>query len=275
MLDRYIVQRKIGEGGFSNVYMCKDRAGVPFACKNMPKTKNIAERVKNEINIMKTLQTSPFTVRLVEHGEDEENYYIIQEWCRCGSLHDHLRTTSYVEEDVVKLTKLVVQALYLMHENNIIHGDLKPSNVLVNGVFFSNDEKELDIRLCDFGNSLLIDGHEQELRSLVGTLHFMAPENLRHLYHKKSDIWSLGVLLYSIISGRLPFNDHTNPAKPSIPVLYKSILEKEPTFNEPVWLKISEECKDFIRHCLQKDFECRPFAFDCLNHQWLMNAKKI
>lgn len=265
MLGKYQPIRKLGEGGYANVYLCKDEVGVRYACKSLPKKKNSYERVRKEIDILKRLQTSPGVVKYIDDGENELSYYIVQEWCRCGSLHDHMQTgKDHFEQDVAKVTRSMLQALYHLHKRNIVHGDVKANNVLID---------EPDIRLCDFGNSLMIVDDVVQVSCLVGTPEFMAPENLRSVYHKTSDIWSLGVMVYHMMCGRLPFTDHLHLNNPSLPTLYKSILEDKVCFREPIWMHVSSEAKDFVSRCLQKDYQQRPSALECLEHEWMVVIK--
>lgn len=275
MLGKYQPIRKLGEGGYASVYLCKDEVGARYACKSLPKRKNSYDRVRKEIDIMKTLQQSPNVVRYIEDGENDMSYYIVQEWCRGGSLHDHLHLQSdegHNEKDVSRVTRSVLQTLCHLHNLDVVHGDVKPGNVLINSVY----DNDLDIRLCDFGNSLEVrDACVVEVTSLIGTPEFMAPENLKSTYHKTSDVWSLGVMVYEMLCGRLPFNDPLNVHNPSLPLLYKSILECKVCFREPLWMHVSDEAKDFVLRCLQKDYQQRPSALECLEHQWIsqMNDK--
>lgn len=268
MFGHYNLVRQLGEGGYANVYLCKDEVGVRYACKSLPKKKNSYERVRKEIDVMKRLQTLPMVVKYVDDGENDLSYYIVQEWCRGGSLYEHLHSgdvKNHHEANVVNVTRSILQALYHMHKNNVIHGDIKASNVLVSGVH----NGEFDVRLCDFGNSLVMVDDIVQVSSLVGTPEFMAPENLRSNYHRSSDIWSLGVMVYEMICGRLPFTDHIHLNNPSLPLLCKSILEDNVTFKESAWMEVSDDAKDFVARCLDKDYQQRPLPFECLEHKWI------
>lgn len=265
MYGPYTILRKIGEGGYSNVYLCKDEVGVKYACKTLCKKKNTLERVNREVQVMKKVQPLPHVVKYVDDGENELNYYIIQEWCQGGSMVEHTNNKNYTEVKVAKVTKQILQCLYHMHKNNIIHGDVKTSNILISGVHGD----DLDVKLCDFGNSHMIAKDIVQVDSLIGTPEFMAPENLRSIYHRSSDIWSLGVLVYDLMCGRFPFNDPMNINHPSVVALYKSILKEQPSFKQDAWKNISDEAKDFIQLCLQKDYEKRPLTLECLEHPWI------
>jgi len=265
MYGQYTILQKLGEGGYSNVYLCKDEVGVRYACKTLCKKKNTMERVNREIQIMKHVQTLPQVVKYVDDGENDMSFYIVQEYCRGGSMIDHVRNDIYSEVKVAKVTKQILQCLYHMHKNNVIHGDIKTSNILVNGVYGD----DIDVKLCDFGNSHVLAEDIVQVDSLAGTPEFMAPENLRSIYHRSSDIWSLGVLVYELMCGRFPFNDHMNVYHPSVVAIYKSILKDQPSFKEAPWKDVSDEAKDFIKICLQKDYEKRPLTLECLAHPWM------
>lgn len=86
MLGQYTLHEKIGEGGYSSVRKCTDGIGIRYACKILPKDKNKRFRVQQEVYVMKALKKSSKIVRFIEAAEDENAYYIVQEWCRGGSV---------------------------------------------------------------------------------------------------------------------------------------------------------------------------------------------
>lgn len=268
MISKYILHNKIGKGGYSTVYKCTDKVGLSYACKKIIKSKVEKHRVVNEIEIMKSLCYCPTTIKFIEAGEDENNYYIIQELCKKGSLADYIVNHKVKEEkEVIKIVRGILCALYHLHENKIVHCDIKSGNI-----FVFDDCNDIKFKLGDFGNSLKIGKQIEEGKYLLsGTPHLMAPEALNHIYDTKSDIWSLGVMTYELISGTFPFNDPNNRYNPSLTLVWKSIFKDNPTFKETAWENVTDVCQDFIKQCLMKDFNNRPSTLECLSHPWLSN----
>lgn len=265
MIAQYTLHNIIGNGGYSTVYKCTDSIGIRYACKMMPKEKNKRERVENEMTIMKSMKNSPKIVKFVDIGEDDNNYYIIQEWCRGGSVKDYIKSyTEYGENTVASIIRGTLRGLHHLHENGIIHRDIKAGNI-----YLGDTSDDADVKLGDFGTSLYIDEEIIEVDSIIGTPWFMAPENLRSEYHRKSDIWSLGVLTYQLLTGKLPFNDKNEPNSPNLSAVWKSILMDEPKLEGTRWENIDNDAKDFVSLCLQKEYNKRPTAYECLHHPFL------
>jgi serine/threonine protein kinase len=266
MIGKYTLHDKIGKGGYSTVYKCIDKVGLSYACKQLSKNTIEKYRIINEIEIIESLRYCPTTIKLIEAGEDDENYYIIQELCKKGSLADYIASHKVKEEkEVMKFVRGILCALYHLHENSVVHCDIKLSNI-----FVYDDCNDIQLKLGDFGNSVKQGTYVKDVKyTLSGTPHFMAPEALNHTCDTKSDIWSLGVMTYELISGTLPFNDPYNKYNPSLTLLWKSIFQDNPTFKESAWENVSDLCQDFIKRCLIKDFDTRPSTLECLQHPWL------
>ena len=145
-----------------------------------------------------------------------------------------------------------------MHMNNIVHRDLKPENVL-----FESDEPDADLKLVDFGLSTkVMDSEEYYLQSKVGTPLYVAPEVLLGKYNEKCDIWSLGVIMYILLSGAPPFTADT--AKEILQLIKIGDVKYE----EDVWPAVSKEGKDLIKKMLCYDQEKRISAKKALEHKW-------
>ena len=110
------------------------------------------------------------------------------------------------------------------HENDIVHRDLKPENILIEDIKSS----KLNVKVIDFGASSLTDPN-QKLRDKFGTIYYIAPEVLKGSYDEKCDVWSLGVILYIMLSGEPPFNGHTDEE------IIKAIKKGKISFKESIW----------------------------------------
>lgn len=267
MLRQYTLHNLLGEGGYSKVYKCTDSIGIRYACKVMPKAKNRRCRIQQEIMNMKTLHFSPKIVHLVDCGEDDDCYYIIQELCRGGSVNDYICKYNYGENLIASIIRGTARGLCHMHENGLIHRDIKGSNI-----FFGDLSEDADVKIGDLGLSLEVNEKIVVVDELVGTPFFMSPENLLQRYEFKSDIWSVGVMAYNLLCGKMPFTDRAHPVSPRITQVWKSILHDTPNMECGKWVNISNEAKDFISLCLQKEAHLRPSARECLTHPWLTST---
>jgi serine/threonine protein kinase len=206
--------------------------------------------------------------------EDSSKYYIVQELCRGGTLADYLSldrgwgcthaASSYGENAVASFARGILRALCHASDMGIVHGDIKASNVLL-----SDKSDDAEVKLCDFGCVAILENYSDKymiVDKLSGTPAFMAPEMLAHKLHITSDIWALGVLVYQMLSGRLPFCKRYNAGMHET---FASILNDKPDTTGLVWELISKDAIDFVRVCLDKNPESRPNARDLLQHPWL------
>jgi calcium-dependent protein kinase len=265
MFGRYALHNRLGDGGYSSVYKCTDALGVRFACKVLPKDKNKRARVQQEVRILRMLRESPKVVRFYEAGEDDSNFYIVQELCRGGAVRDYLANhTNYGENAVASIVRGALRGLTHMHALGVIHCDVKAGNVLL-----GDRSDDADVKLGDMGTAICADLDLVGVDAVVGTPWFMAPENLRKEYHASSDVWSVGVMTYQMLSGRMPFNDWDNPLSPSLTRIWRGILHEEPRMTGSRWEAVSEDAKDFVRACLVKSYKDRPSSRASLGHPWL------
>ena len=155
-------------------------------------------------------------------------------------------------------------AVYYIHKYGIVHRDLKPENVLM-----TSKEDDSDIRILDFGLSKMI-GPNEKCTEPYGTLTYCAPEIIiDEPYTQSVDMWSLGVMTYLMLSGRLPFNaeDETDIAR--------QVAFDEPDFTKhSCWSKISNEAKDFTKRLLEKKAKNRMDIKQALEHDWIKKYSK-
>ncbi|CAI8037822.1 Serine/threonine-protein kinase 33 [Geodia barretti] len=160
----------------------------------------------------------------------------------------------------------LTEVLTYLHSNDIVHRDLKLENVLLKSPINSATDK-IDIRVTDFGLAhmkSLSDLEDPIMDERCGTPYYMAPEVIlsRHEYTKMCDVWSLGVIMYYIICGKVPFHGDANLK------LEECIVHGEPTFKEVEWINISEQAQTLIRGMLCKDTTRRLTAMRVLNDAW-------
>lgn len=267
-MQNYTVHGKLGSGGYSNVHLCRDSIGIRYAMKMMSKEKNKRVNVQNEIAMMQRLYYSCRVPRFVDACEDKDSYYIIQELCRGGALmHYCEKNDLYGENTVASIVRGVLRGLCHIHDVRIIHRDIKGGNLI-----FTDDGPDSIVKIIDFGTARIsgVGKYGQtEVDKVIGTPWFIAPESLNRTITFQSDIWSLGVLTYQMLTGCMPFNDRNNSMNPNLQELFKSIFADDPDFSDEKWYGISEDAKEFVKICLDKDFAARPTASDALLHPWL------
>lgn len=268
-MNKYFLHDKLGDGGYSSVHRCTDTVGIRYICKVLPKEKNKRGRVQTEVQILRMLSFSTKVPRIIDALEDDAAFYIIQEWCRGGPVQDYVSVyDKYSENTVASIVRGVLRGLHHIHEAGVIHRDIKASNILL-----ADKSEDAEVKICDFGSAVLFDFDEVETTDLNGTPWFMSPESLSHKITPKSDVWSLGVMTYQLLTGRMPFNDWQNPRSPSVALVWRSILNEEPDWSSKYWGKVSPNAKSFVQACLSKSVKDRPSVLECLAHPWLAGSE--
>jgi calcium-dependent protein kinase len=230
-----------------------------FAIKKINKEIiNDPEELRKEVNILCELH-HPNIIKIYETYEDMNNFYIVMQYCSGGTLYNKIISMKYFNEiDAAVIIKQVIRAIRHLHSKNICHRDIKPENFL-----FASGQDNSKLKLIDFGLSQKKEKWFKGCMSdPVGTVCYMAPEVLNQKYDQKCDLWSIGVLMYVLLSGILPFNANSKE------LLFRRILNTEPTFNENIWNEISLEAKDLIKRLLIKNPEKRIDIEEAYNHPW-------
>ena len=161
--------------------------------------------VFNEVIILKMLQ-HPNINNYIHHYVYNNCLFIVQELCSGGDLFDYIETNVVSELETRAIIKHICLAVQYCHNKNIVHRDIKPENIM----FATSRKIPKDIRLIDFGLSKIINKPESNMKSSMGTVYYMSPEVIRRYYTKKCDIWSIGVIMYSILYDGMPFNNNND-----------------------------------------------------------------
>jgi len=264
LLDIYEVKEKLGNGKFGLVKLginkqTKEKVAIKIMNKKKMDTSDI-ELMRTEIEILKICQ-HPNIIRLYDIFENIDYIYIIMEYCPGGDLFSYLEKRKFQiseERAAVIMNKMCEAVFYFQSYFGVIHRDLKPENVLM-----TSDGDDGDIRILDFGLSKISTPNEK-CTEPYGTLTYCAPEIiLDEPYNKEVDMWSLGIMTYLMVSGRLPFNAEDENK------IARQIAFSEPDFeNADCWKKISKECVNFIKKLLEKDPKKRMLIGDALKHEW-------
>lgn len=264
--SKYQVGKEIGRGGFSVVQEGTEKStGRKVAIKIIDKKKQDVDQLKlleREIDIMKKL-SHPNIVQLYEVFYTSTNIYLVLEFVSGGELYDQIVARgSFTESDASGIVKQVLSATAHMHQHGIAHRDLKPENLLLSSV------KGDEVKVADFGLSKDVS-NATHMSTCCGSPSYVAPEVLQGgVYTHQCDVWSIGVILYVLLSGYLPFYGDTQEE------LFDKILSGTYSFSHKCWDDISPEAKDLLAKMLTVNVSQRITVDGCLNHAWLNQAGK-
>lgn len=229
---------------------------------HLVRARNVASReaMRREMELLKHLD-HPSIVRILETYEVHQRYFAVLELCRGGDLYTR---DPYTEYEAWKVASQLVDAVAYLHERHIVHRDLKYENIMF---VQTNDQHELQIKLIDFGLAKKFGRENSNER--VGTVYTMAPEVLSGSYNAKADVWSLGVIVYMLLSSSIPFKGKT--PKGVLKRIRKGVYS---TFSSnPRWDSVSNSAKCLVKQMLTFDHVQRPLANDVLNHPWLAHKR--
>lgn len=263
---KYELGAEIGRGGFSVVHEGTEREGArrKVAIKVIEKAKQTEEQLKilhREIDIMRRLK-HPNIVGLYDVYETKTTISLVLEYVAGGELYEQIvEKGSFTEDDAAAVLYQVLSATAYLHENGIAHRDLKPENILL------STQGKNTVKIADFGLSKDFVG-DSVMSTCCGSPSYVAPEILEQgEYSNACDIWSIGVILYVLLSGYLPFYGNTQEE------LFDKILTASFSFNNKCWNDISDQAKDLVSKMLTLAPEDRPPAEECLKHPWFSVTK--
>ena len=237
----------LGAGAFGKVFHTQNKHDASFevAIKVLDKVKlaDSINSIMNEVAILNALD-HPNIVKYYETYNDEKFIYLVMEYISGKPLFEKIieqPSNMFSEDQAAQYMRQLFQAINHCHAQEIVHRDIKPDNIMIN----ANNT----VRLIDFGLSKE-SINQQRLKTIAGTPYYMAPEVINGSHGKKADLWSLGVVLYTMVSGYLPFQGQ-------IFEVFRKIREGDFHFDHPEFRMISEECKDLIRNLLKVEYSER------------------
>ena len=256
--------KQIGQGAFSNVYLCENNVDKKnYACKLIPK-KTVHENgvgldvIYNEISIHEKI-IHPNIVRMYNHYENDENIYCFLEYIEGETLYSKIKNnpSGLNEREAFKIFSQIIKAIKFLHNNKIIHRDIKLENFLIK----KEKNKEI-IKLCDFGWSVQLTDELPKRVTTCGTFEYMSPELINEEpYDYCIDVWALGVLLYELLHGKTPFSSSDNN---DFEEIFKNVMKNNFKIKESV----SNNCKKLIMKFLKKNPEERININDVENESW-------
>ncbi|XP_052598741.1 sperm motility kinase 2B-like [Peromyscus californicus insignis] len=251
--SQYVMLKTLGRGGFAEVKLAYHRfTSTLVAVKVLQKENKWCLAVNPEVNIMKMIN-HPNIISLVQVIESEKKIYLIMEVFAGKQLYQYVGKAGHLEEDRARgIFRQILSAVSYCHEHGIIHRDLKPDNIMV--------DRKGNVKIIDFGLGAQVRPGEK-LSFYCGVYKFAAPEfHLRRLYDgPKVDIWTLGVVLYFMVVGKVPFDAVT------LPELRHQIVNA----NYTVPLDMSQELQDLLSLLMTVDPSLRPTVDEVKRHPWL------
>ena len=267
--DFYEMKQVIGKGKFGVVNLgIHKKTGQQVAIKIMNKenikTIEDKELVRIEIGILK-LCHHPNIVRLLDHFENNDYIFIIMEYIEGGTLRQYLKKKkfNFSERQATNIMIQIANGIKYLHQYGIVHRDLKPDNIMI------TQQNDFGIiKIMDFGLSKIVSPQEKMVDG-YGSLSYVAPEVLlRTPYNKEVDIWSMGVILFYMLCGHLPFRGSKED------IVANKIVFESPEFDEDEWETRSKTVKNLIESCLEKKSENRITIEKFLNHPWFKKNMK-
>mmetsp|Transcript_39683 Transcript_39683/g.88847 ORF Transcript_39683/g.88847 Transcript_39683/m.88847 type:complete len:590 (-) Transcript_39683:41-1810(-) len=261
--DDFNVQAKVlGSGMSGPVRLATSNDGTKHAIKSFRKRGlSMAKRreLQNEVEIYLQLD-HPHIARLEFVYDFDEELHMVMEFMEGGELYDRLAAHKmYTEELAATTTWQMLLPIHYLHQNKIVHRDLKLENFL----YERKDSQEL--KLIDFGFAKFWRGG-QSMHQACGSVHYVAPEVLAHSYTEKADCWSIGIIVYMLLIGSPPFHGSDDV-----------VLEKIKT-GKPQWSsrfpKLSKTARSFIQALLVKDPDERMSIAACLEHPWVKDRAR-
>ena len=267
--DLYEMKEVIGKGKFGVVNLgihkkTGQQVAIKILNKENIKTLEDKELVRIEIGILK-LCHHPNIVRLLDHLENSDYIYIITEYIEGGTLGQYFKKKkfNFSERQATIIMSQIANGIKYLQQYGIVHRDLKPDNIMITQ---QNDYGV--IKIMDFGLSKIVSLNERMVEG-YGTLSYVAPEVLlRTPYNKEVDIWSLGVILFYMLSGKLPFRGRKEQE------VAEKIVYDPLEFDEDDWETRSQRVQDLISCCLEKKKEKRISIDEFINHPWFKKNMK-
>ncbi|XP_056459567.1 MAP kinase-interacting serine/threonine-protein kinase 1 [Gadus chalcogrammus] len=284
-----LTEEILGQGACAKVQGCISlQDGNEFAVKIIEKSAGHSRsRVFREVETLYQCQGNKNILELIQFFEDSSCFYLVFEKLRGGSILTHIQNRRHFDElEASRVVRDIALALDFLHTKGIAHRDLKLENILC-----EYTDRVSPVKICDFdlGSGVKLSSActpitTPELTTPCGSAEYMAPEVVEvftdeaSFYDKRCDLWSLGVILYILLSGSPPFTGHCGSdcgwdrgemCKTCQSHLFESIQEGKYEFPERDWARISEEAKDLISKLLVRDANLRSSAAQVLQHPWV------
>jgi len=265
--QKYTRGKILGKGASCQVLECVDKKTKKhYALKIMARTKKVNRRLFIRENEVMQLLDHTNIIRFKESFVDSNNFYIVSELCLGGELFDRIvdtDTNPITARRASELVRTMLLAIQYCHSKQVVHRDLKPENFV-----FKTTHPRSEMVLIDFGCARIVDD-ETEYKDLDGTPYYLPPESAagdRYVRTgrvlKSSDVWSVGIIAYVLMTGAPPFDGKSNTE------IFKKIVKQPLKF--PKEVRLSKSLRDFIRLMLKKSPKHRIKVEAALRHPWIL-----
>uniref|UniRef100_A0AAY5F1F5 Ribosomal protein S6 kinase n=1 Tax=Electrophorus electricus TaxID=8005 RepID=A0AAY5F1F5_ELEEL len=262
----------LGEGSFSICRQCTHKKSEQkYAVKIV--SKRMEAQTKKEIAALKLCDGHPNIVKLHEIYHDQLHTYLVLELLRGGELLERIRRKQHFSEtEASRIMRRLVSAVSHMHDVGVVHRDLKPENLL-----FTDESESSEIKVIDFGFARLKPPDDQLLKTPCFTLQYAAPEILTYDgYDESCDLWSLGVILYTMLSGQVPFQcQEKSLTRTSAEEIMKKIKQGDFSFQGEAWKNVSQQAKELIQELLTVDPTKRLKMCELRYNAWLQDDSQL
>lgn len=269
MKDVYRRKEVLGKGSFATVFRAVRKSDKLEVAVKVIKKKGLSlddsSKVKEEIDIMKATSCHPNIVQMVDVFESLNKIQIVLELCTGGHLLERLaRGSHYSEVDAAKIIRQLAAACKHMHAKGVVHRDLKPENIL-----YASPDPNSTIKITDFGLSTIVENAwENVMMTPCGTPAYVAPEVIKRKgYHCTCDMWSVGVILYLLVSGFPPFYG-SNMRK-----LLRRVTRCEYDYRPEPFKNATAGVKEVIDNLLVLDVKKRWTPDQLLTNDWVTGLK--
>uniref|UniRef100_A0A8C5EAQ1 Ribosomal protein S6 kinase n=1 Tax=Gouania willdenowi TaxID=441366 RepID=A0A8C5EAQ1_GOUWI len=262
----------LGEGSFSVCRKCRHKqTGHEYAVKII--SRRMEAYTQREIAALRQCEAHPNIVKLQDVFTDQFHTYLVMELLRGGELLERIKKKKlFGEAEASQLLQCLVSAVSFMHEAGVVHRDLKPENVL-----FTDDSDDSVLKVIDFGFARLCPAGSAPLQTPCFTLQYAAPELFESAgYDKACDLWSLGVILYTMLSGQVPFQSEQRGMTSSYAAdIMQKIKEGDFSLDGEAWKGVSEDAKELVKGLLTVDPERRLKLSDLKENSWLQGGASM
>ncbi|XP_026946703.1 ribosomal protein S6 kinase alpha-4 isoform X3 [Sagmatias obliquidens] len=261
----------LGQGSFSVCRRCRQlQNGQEFAVKIL--SRRLEANTQREVAALRLCQSHPNVVKLHEVHQDQLHTYLVLELLQGGELLEHIRKKRHFSEsEASQILRSLVSAVSFMHEEaGVVHRDLKPENIL-----YADDTPGAPVKIIDFGFARLRpQSPAGPMQTPCFTLQYAAPELLAQQgYDESCDLWSLGVILYMMLSGQVPFQGASGQGGQSQAAeIMRKIREGRFSLDGEAWRGVSEEAKELVRGLLTVDPTKRLKLEGLRGSSWLQDG---